>query len=408
MGLFDDWAHTVQILKMCEAFGENSDTFKTEVTLIVPKRKYKAYHNTLVTSDTDTNPFEHFHLKENFNIKELPFIDLFSGTKSKFFYWVRFLSFLISARIYLFFHGYDVLYTREVYFAPFFSRVYLERHSFSPYFEMEAKTKIRKWIKDFHINIFKQAYGIVVLTSFIKNKIVALGVEAEKIHVAPDAVRLEDFDNILSTKDAREKLKLNFSKDDKDVFVMGYVGTLKTMNKEKGVSTAIESLKYLPNKFILYVVGGEPQDIEFYKNFAIEKKVESRVIFAGKVPHAEVPVYTAVCDVLVAPFPDIEHYRYFMSPLKIFEYMASLRPMVVTDLPSLREVLRDRETALFVPLQGPLSAPEGLGKAVAELEANQVLYKHLVEEAHREVVEKYTWKKRASRILDFITQSFSH
>ena len=53
-------------------------------------------------------------------------------------------------------------------------------------------------------------------------------------------------------------------------------------------------------------------------------------------------------DVLALPNPSSAISREFTSPLKLFEYMASGRPIVASDLPSLREVLADGRNALLV------------------------------------------------------------
>ena len=67
----------------------------------------------------------------------------------------------------------------------------------------------------------------------------------------------------------------------------------------------------------------------------------SRVTFTGLMPPAEVAARLREADVLVLPNPASAISSEFTSPLKLFEYMASGRPIVASDLPSLREVLRD-------------------------------------------------------------------
>ena len=63
----------------------------------------------------------------------------------------------------------------------------------------------------------------------------------------------------------------------------------------------------------------------------------------------------ADCDILIAPYAaQVSHagggdIGRWMSPLKLFEYMAAERPVVTADLPVLREVVRDGETALLCP-----------------------------------------------------------
>lgn len=374
IGLFDDWAHTVQIMKMCEAFSQNG----LEVELVVPDRKVSA--NGVDVKKTD--PFKYNHTQNIFKITRLPFIDLFYTNPSPVFYWIRLSSFLLSSRVYFLFKKYDVIYTREIYASIFFDRVFVEMHSFP-----DNLSNLKK-------RLLKKAKGLVVLTSFIKTKIVNSGVSEEKVIVCHDGVRLEDFSVKVSKSEAREKLGLP-----KDLILFGYIGTLKTMGMEKGVSTAIESLEFLPEKYRLYVVGGEPSHVDFYRDLAESKKLSQRVIFTGRVFHETIPTHISACDVVIAPFPRNNHYEYFMSPLKIFEYMASRVPMVVTNLFSLKEVLTNNETALFV---SP-SNPRELAEAVTRLSEDSALSKNIANNAYMVVEEKYTWQKRAKNIIDFIS-----
>lgn len=370
IGLFDDWAHTVQIMKMCEAFSENG----VDVELVIPNRGFK----------NNQDPFEYNHTKNIFKITKVPFVNLFPGNPSPFFYWFRLISFLVTSRVYLMFTQYDVLYTREIYACPFFHNVFVEFHSFP------------KAIKRFQGFIFKRLFGLVVLTSFIETKMVNVGVSPKKIIIAPDAVKLEDFNEMVSKVEARKRLGLL----DND-YILGYIGTLKTMGMEKGVGTAISALEFLPKNHKLYVVGGEVYDVNFYKSMAKDLGLLDRVMFTGKVLHKEIPLYISACDSVTAPFPKNEHYEYYMSPLKIFEYMASKKPMVVTKLASLEEILINRETALFVAPNDP----KALADAIAELGSNKDLAKHISTQAYDEVINKYTWDKRAKNILNFINKN---
>ncbi len=375
IGLYDDWAHSVQIMKMCEAFALSHRDI--EVELIVPHRA-ESFQN---------DPFAYYSIQSVFKITRVYYVDIFRGHPSKYLYWLRFGTFLISARLYLlFFAEYDVMYTRELYVGAFFRNVFIERHSFPAE------------VKSFHNFFFRPVLGFIVLTSFIKKRFENHGVDSEKIIVAPDAVRLEDFAD--ETPQLEIRRTLNLSQRD---YIVGYVGTLKTMGEEKGVATVIRALEFTHSDIYrhikLYVVGGERDHIEHYTQYAEKRGVADKIIWRGKVPHRDVPLHLRACDCLVAPFPATEHYSYYMSPLKIFEYMAAERPMIVTDLSSLREVLREGETALFVPPEDG----RALANAIITLSKNSDLSLYLATEAKREVVLHYTWKKRAENILEFIT-----
>jgi glycosyltransferase involved in cell wall biosynthesis len=359
-------AHGVQVVQMCQAFAENN----CEVELLIPRR----------INPIKESSFSYYSVKRIFSIKKIPCLDLIFLSGKNIFFWIQTFTFLLFTKIYLSFKKYDILYTREQAVGLFFKDFVLEVHS------LPGK------IKPFHKKVWRRAKLLVVLTRFIKEKMIAAGVPSDKILVSPDGVDLEKFDIDLSKENAREKLNLPQNKK-----LIGYVGMLRTLGMEKGIDTALNAFSSLNfSDAVLVLVGGHQGDIDFYKDAADKLGVADKIIFIGKVPHAEVPVYLKAFDLLLAPFPSNEHYSYYMSPLKIFEYMASKRPIIATDLPSLKEILTD--SALLV---GPGNA-DNLKTGISEIFDNKELAESLAEKAFKEVSEKYAWRKRAQNILNEI------
>ena len=118
----------------------------------------------------------------------------------------------------------------------------------------------------------------------------------------------------------------------------------------------------------------------------------------GHLPAAAVPRALAAFDVNTMPFPWTEHFAYYASPIKLFEYMASGRAIVATDLPSTAEIVQDGETALLVPP----SDVGALAAALGRLHDDAALRDRLAENARQLVYERYTWAARARAILGFI------
>lgn len=359
------WAHTVQIISMCKAFAENG----VDTTLVVPRRNLPK----------EVDPFVYYGIPKIFSIVQVPCIDIYQTSTSVFVYWLRLISFYISARLYIWKNPSDIIYTRDLYATLFFPNAVVERHSFSQKAGMLNRL------------MFRLARKIVVLTSFIKERVVRLGIPSDKVHIAPDGVDLSMFSGV------QKDIVIPKSVADACV-VLGYIGTLKTMGMEKGVDDCIRSLMVLPEDYVLLVVGGESVDIDFYKKKAEECGVSTRVYFIGKVPHQNISAYIQMCAILLAPFPENEHYSFFMSPLKIFEYMASKKPIISTTLPSIQEVLKHEHNALLIPP----SDPKALAQAIERLSADKVLAERISTQAYKDVVESYTWDKRAKKIIDFI------
>ncbi len=361
--LTDGWAHSVQIANMCTSFAKAGG----EVTLIVPYRK------AFSTNDI----FEFYKIPKNFQVKFLPCVDIFFTSPSKFLYWLRFVSFYVSARVYVWFHRFDKLYSRDLYSVLFFPSITIEQHSFPGR------------ISFFHKYFIKKIKKVVTLTSYIKKDYLNIGVPESKVLVAQSAVDLDKFVGV--AKDIKIQ---GINAED---YVYSYIGTLKTMGMEKGVKIGIEALKLLPQNFKFLVVGGEKPDIEYYKNIAKENGVEDRVVFVGQVPYSEIYTYSQKCDCFVAPFPDFKHYSFFMSPLKIFEYMASRKPIISTTLPSILEVLENEKNAILVTPNDV----ESLVDAIKFLKNNPEKSKDIAEVAYNDV-RNFTWNKRAEKILKFI------
>jgi glycosyltransferase involved in cell wall biosynthesis len=145
------------------------------------------------------------------------------------------------------------------------------------------------------------------------------------------------------------------------------------------------------------LVGGSETDIAEYRALANQRGIEGRVIFKGRVKHREVPLYLSLCDVLVAPFPDAPHYRFYMSPIKLFEYMAAGRPIIATALPSIEEIIGDA---------GILIQPDD-AQAICDAVKR---YRH-DPEVRRQYSSRalarskqYTWDNRAQRIEVFLKE----
>jgi glycosyltransferase involved in cell wall biosynthesis len=361
--LTDGWAHSVQIANMCSSFAQAG----AEVTLFVPYRK----------QFSNNDIFDFYKLPRNFKVKFLPCIDLFFSNPSPFLYWLRFISFYISARVYVWFHKFDVLYSRDLYSVVFFPSIVIEQHSFP------------SRVSFLHKFFLKRINKLVTLTSYIKQDYVRTGVKEDKIFVAQSAVDLSKFEG--------EAKEINISGISAGDFVYGYIGTLKTMGMEKGVKIGLEVLKYLPLNFKFLIVGGEKPDIEYYVNIAKEYGVEDRAVFIGQVAYSDIYSYSQKCDVFIAPFPDFKHYSYFMSPLKIFEYMASKKPIISTLLPTILEVLQNEKNSILVPPNDVQSVVN----AIKYLSENPNISMKLAESAYNDVIE-FTWDKRAEKILKFV------
>ena len=216
----------------------------------------------------------------------------------------------------------------------------------------------------------------------------------DKIKPAYGGVSLERFDEItepIAVLKSRVQLPL-------DAFIVGYVGFYKTMGMEKGLGTMIRALVLIQDKNVkMAFVGGRNDEIEEYSRFAEKAGVADRVIFVPIVPAEKIPLYEKAMDMLVIPYPDKPHFRDYGFPMKTYEYMASRRPILYSDLPIISEVLGDC-AASFKP-----GDAGDLAEKILHLKNNPAEGENLANKAHVKVAN-YTWDKRAENIIAFLEQ----
>jgi glycosyltransferase involved in cell wall biosynthesis len=123
--------------------------------------------------------------------------------------------------------------------------------------------------------------------------------------------------------------------------------------------------------------------------------VADAVVFAGQVPHDEVPAYYAQFDVFVVPRRDDRAAR-FVTPLKPFEALASGLPLVVSDLPALVEVAAPDERGL----RFPAGDVDGLVAALELVLDDTLLARRLGAAGRAWVTAERTWASNGLRYRD--------
>ncbi|NWG74427.1 MAG: glycosyltransferase, exosortase A system-associated, partial [Rubrivivax sp.] len=202
----------------------------------------------------------------------------------------------------------------------------------------------------------RRAAHVFTICEGLRGDIVARGIPATKVTVIPNAVDIEKFAPS-GSPDETLKAKLGLT----GATVLGFIGSFYAY---EGLDLLLEALPQLlaqrPDVRVL-LVGGGPQDAAL-KAQAAQLGVADKVVFTGRVPHAEVGGYYDLVDVLCYPRHSMRLTE-LVTPLKPLEAMAQGRLLVASDVGGHRELIRDGETGI---LFGAGSA-EALSEAVLRL-----------------------------------------
>jgi glycosyltransferase involved in cell wall biosynthesis len=230
--------------------------------------------------------------------------------------------------------------------------------------------------------------------------------QASFVLISPDGVDLERYANLPDANRARSLLRNdpNLPKETRPAFaepspsggfIAGYTGHLY---RGRGIEQIFAMAEHLP-EVIFLLAGGEPQEVERLRERA-RNQGRSNVVLTGFVPNAALPFYQAACDVLLMPYQqqvaassggDIARY---LSPMKLFEYLACGRPILSSDLPVLREILNPNNAVLL-----PAGDVSAWVKAIQELRLDPERSARLGEQARLDA-SRYTWEGRAAQILE--------
>ncbi|MGD9123515.1 MAG: glycosyltransferase family 4 protein [Desulfarculaceae bacterium] len=361
-------AHGIQVMKNAQAWAKACQDFEFVTKL--------GFRNWLGFKHEEIN--ELYGFKHPFAIKGYPLPDRF---------W-RF-SFPFMERL---FHRLAVARCRQRRVEMIFTRTYLTpRYSLARGIPTVVETHAPPENRPDKLALYEQArnpllLALVTISPELASMYRDFGLPQEKILVEPDGVDLDAFTPALDKAEARRSLNL---RDDARLAV--YVGHLYA---GRGVEHILAAAAKLPEVDFL-LVGGHDQDLQRWRAHT-EAQGLKNVIFTGFVPNRLVPCYLWSADVLLMPYGKACPTADWMSPLKMFEYMAAQRPIIATDLPALSRILKHGQNAWLCPPD----EPQGLTKAIDELLQQPEMAEQLGSAA-RDQVQQYSWDARVGRIFAF-------
>jgi glycosyltransferase involved in cell wall biosynthesis len=380
-------AHGLQIMQNCEAFTQAG----AEVRLWIARRWNTPAMNAI------PDVWAHYGVARSFALRRIPCIDLLplvpnrSDWLSHLCFYMQQFSYTLVLLFYALFTVADVYYSRDPFTLLALSflkprrRLAYEAHQRA---NGIAGQVLQHWV-------VRRVGTVIAITEPLARELQALS-SNPRFLVAHDGIQAERFRHLPTQAAARESLSWP-----RDAFIVGYMGRLHTMTQDKGVGLLIEALRQVEGASLALVGGPDEIAASLRAHWISLGLPEERFLYAGQVTPPDIPRHLSAFDVCVMPHPFTPHFAYYSSPLKLFEYMASGRAVIASDLPSWADVLQEGENALLVPA-GQVDA---LAAAIGRLQADPRLRERLAAAAADRVWSDYTWSARARRILEVLSAS---
>jgi glycosyltransferase involved in cell wall biosynthesis len=369
-------ANSIHVVNMCQEFAMMGH----DVTLV------SSTHNS--NSDEINSSLKKYYGADSLNLS-LDAIKFLKGRGMELF--ISLYAIYVYLKISLTKNKPDLIISRNLYAAFLFScilRKYIIYETHSP--EKGLRMKLQRLLV-FSINVHT-----VVISSALKAIIMKkYEISSKRISVLHDAAKTgtTKLNRKNRTNKQNELLSsvVGLSSFDK---VIGYFGHLYS---GRGIEI-IEELARNHCKYIFLVYGGNEKEISYYRN-----RVQSEnLIFMGHVSPLNAQSLMIHMDILLMPYQesvsigigDIDTSKW-MSPMKMFEYMSCGVPIISSDLPVLREVLKHEYNSLLVTPNDINEWSIALERVANSLELEEILGHN----AYKDYQEKYTWEIRARAFL---------
>lgn len=232
----------------------------------------------------------------------------------------------------------------------------------------------------------RQADHVFTICEGLRSDIVARGIAVHKVTVIPNAVDIESFDDG-GVPDAALKARLGLT----DAIVVGFIGSFYAY---EGLDLLLESLPQILLKMPavrVLLVGGGPQDAAL-KAQAQRLGIADKVVFTGRVPHADVQRYYDLVDLLAYPRHPMRLTE-LVTPLKPLEAMAQGRLLVASDVGGHKELIRHGQTGMLFKA----GSAKALADTVLELLQNTARWPQIRKNGRAFVEGERNWKTSVAR-----------
>lgn len=234
-------------------------------------------------------------------------------------------------------------------------------------------------------NYFKKLHGRIAVSEVAKRSI-SRYFDGE-YRIIPNGVDIHRFNP------NNEKIDWLINDNSKKIL---FVGRIEPRKGLKYLILAFNEVVKFISDVKLIVVGDGPFKI-LYEQY-INKNIEDKVIFVGKVGYDELPKFYVSCDVFVSPATEKESFG-----IVLLEAMASKIPVIASDIEGYRQIIEDEVNGFLFESENY----KNLADKIIMVLKNKNFVNKVVENAYKIVVEKYSWESVSKQIENYYYELIS-
>lgn len=296
-------------------------------------------------------------------------------------------------------HEYDVLHTHEeagfmgILFHKWFNIPHLyDMHSSLPQqlhnFQFSKSKLLQNSFRRLEDSTLKSAQGVITICPELYNYVEELGIASNHLLIE----NVVDYASLFADRNGENEHKLFEDAAISEKIKILYVGTLEPY---QGIDLLIRGAKTVIDAFpdaIYLIVGGKPEQVAHYRQMVEAEQVAGNFVFTGSVQPRVAEKFVKFCDVLVSPRISGNN-----TPLKIYSYLRSQKPIIATRHITHTQILDDTVSVLTQP------DPADFARGILKILQNPHLKNEITGNARKLAENKYSYEvyvKKIQKVLD--------
>lgn len=256
--------------------------------------------------------------------------------------------------------------------------------------EQDEKLRLQRLAARMERWICSNATRTIVVSTPLKDYLESIGVPNGQCTVMPNGVDPDRF--VPRPKDPDLLRRLGIPTQS---FVVGFTGVLRPWH---GLDLLLEAAGRLIAKglnLVVLIVGDGPYRGQM-QELIMSHGLQRSILITGRVPHDRVPALVSLFDVAVSP-----RATFYASPMKVIEYMALGKPVIVPNTPNFLDIVDDEVNGITFTDTDIAALADSLARVYECPELCQLLGRH----AREKVQSRLNWRWNALRSCELACEA---